>query len=188
MTLISHTLVTHRNGELRVIVPPSWDGSEGFVVASSRSPTSPTLLRIQSRCAYGEVFGSRHCDCGPQLQESLSRVEARGGYVFYMEQEGRGAGIRAKASAYKASEDCGRNTFDHYEELGLEPDPRSYEAVARGLEDLKVSDIILLTNNPAKVSALREFGVAVEQESLLTEIDANARSYMRAKKDRGHLL
>ncbi|MEV0032626.1 GTP cyclohydrolase II [Nocardia sp. NPDC050793] len=145
------------------------------------------LVRVHSRCLYGEALRSDDCDCGPELDKSLDMIqEAGGGVLVYLEQEGRGAGLLAKARGYLESEQSGEDTFTSYEKLGYPPDGRSYEQAARALFDvLNLRTVQLLTNNPAKMHALREVGLAVQVVPLVTEaLSQRAIEYLDAKRRR----
>jgi 3,4-dihydroxy 2-butanone 4-phosphate synthase / GTP cyclohydrolase II len=149
------------------------------------------LTRVHSECLTGDVFGSRRCDCGPQLDEALARVvEAGRGVVVYLRgHEGRGIGLVAKLQAYQL-QDGGRDTVDANLDLGLPADARHYGAATQILRDLGVRSVRLLTNNPAKTSGLEEYGVAVTERVRLTPHpnDHNL-AYLLTKRDRmGHDL
>jgi len=148
------------------------------------------LARLHSECLTGDVFGSQRCDCGPQLERSLERVGAEGGVVVYLRgHEGRGVGLLNKLRAY-ALQDNGFDTVDAQTELGLPIDAREYAAGAAILADLDVAAVRLLTNNPMKVNAMRDYGievVAVERLSMVP--GAHNEAYLRTKRDRmGHDL
>src|SRR5665811_935638 len=114
-----------------------------------------------SECLTGDVFGSLRCDCGGQLERSLERVAAEGGVVVYLRgHEGRGVGLLSKLQAY-ALQDNGFDTVDAQTELGLPIDSREYAAGAAILADLDVVSVRLLTNNPMKVNAMRDYGIEV---------------------------
>jgi 3,4-dihydroxy 2-butanone 4-phosphate synthase / GTP cyclohydrolase II len=168
------------------------DGSEHIaLVHGDLSGPEPVLTRVHSECLTGDVFGSRRCDCGPQLDEALQRVAAEGrGIVIYLRgHEGRGIGLIAKLQAY-ALQDDGRDTVDANLDLGLPADARHYGTATQILRDLGVATVRLLTNNPDKVSNLEEFGVAVATRVPLTPHpnDHNI-AYLLTKRDRmGHLL
>ncbi|MGB7819509.1 MAG: bifunctional 3,4-dihydroxy-2-butanone-4-phosphate synthase/GTP cyclohydrolase II [Ornithinibacter sp.] len=166
-------------------------GVEHLALVSPRGlPEEEPLVRIHSECLTGDVFGSQRCDCGPQLQRSLQRVAEEGGVVVYVRgHEGRGVGLGAKLRAYEL-QDRGRDTVDAQVELGLPIDAREYAAGAAVLVDLGVTSVRLLTNNPAKVAALREHGleVPVVEPLRIAPVPSNA-SYLRTKRDRlGHDL
>src|ERR1700733_15433872 len=85
-----------------------------------------SLVRIHSKCMYSEVFASRECDCGWQLRKSRQMLTLHGGVLIYLDQEGRGAGLRAKADAYRMHQENGLNTYEAYEKLGIPSDSRDY--------------------------------------------------------------
>ncbi len=149
------------------------------------------LTRVHSECLTGDVFGSRRCDCGPQLEEALERIveEGRGVVVYLRGHEGRGIGLVAKLQAYQL-QDGGRDTVDANLDLGLPADARHYGAATQILRDLGVRSVRLLTNNPAKTTGLEEYGVAVTERVRLTPRpnDHNL-AYLLTKRDRmGHDL
>jgi 3,4-dihydroxy 2-butanone 4-phosphate synthase/GTP cyclohydrolase II len=148
------------------------------------------LARLHSECLTGDVFGSQRCDCGGQLERSLERIGAEGGVVVYLRgHEGRGVGLLSKLKAYSL-QDTGFDTVDAQTELGLPIDAREYAAGAAILADLGVGAVRLLTNNPMKVNAMRDYGidvVAVERLSMVP--GAHNETYLRTKRDRmGHDL
>jgi GTP cyclohydrolase II len=108
--------------------------------------------------------------------------------VFYLEQEGRGAGLRRKAEAYAAAADSSIDTFSYYEREGIDIDPRDYSMVADVLGNLGITHVRLLTNNPGKVEALERVGIWVERIPLQVSTHPAAGAYMNAKRERGHLL
>ncbi len=166
-------------------------GAEHLALVSPRGLVGRApLVRLHSECLTGDVFGSQRCDCGAQLDRALERVAAEGGMVVYLRgHEGRGVGLLSKLRAYEL-QDRGRDTVDAQVELGLPIDAREYAAGAAVLHDLGIEAVRLLTNNPAKVLALRDHGVevsAVERLSIAA-LPTNA-GYLRTKRDRmGHDL
>src|SRR6185312_15560983 len=143
------------------------------------------LVRPHSECLTGDVFGSRRCDCGPQLREAVERIADVGGYLLYLRQEGRGIGLYSKLEAY-ALQDDGADTYEANLALGHEEDERSYLAAAQMLHALGASTVALLSNNPDKALQLRSCGVTVV-EQVPTGVyvsDANQR-YLETKASRG---
>ncbi len=149
------------------------------------------LVRVHSECLTGDVFGSRRCDCGPQLQAALRRVAAEDrGVVLYMRgHEGRGIGLLHKLRAY-ALQDGGSDTVDANLELGLPADARDYGTGAQILADLGVRSMRLLTNNPAKRAGLEGYGLSIiERVSLEIAPNSDNLAYLQTKRDRmGHDL
>lgn len=145
------------------------------------SPGDVPLVRVHSECLTGAVFGSRRCDCGPQLHESFRRVEARGGYVLYLRQEGRGIGLYPKLDAY-ALQDAGLDTFEANLALGYAEDERDYSVAAQMLAALGVGRIALLTNNPDKAEQLTRAGITIAARvpTAVHRCEDNAR-YLAAK-------
>ena len=149
------------------------------------------LVRVHSECLTGDVFGSKRCDCGPQLDAALQRVaEAGRGVVLYMRgHEGRGIGLLHKLQAYQL-QDRGLDTVDANLELGLPADARDYGTGAQILYDLGVRSMRLLTNNPAKRAGLEGYGLTVNgREALPVRLHPENVRYLRTKRDRmGHLF
>ena len=148
------------------------------------------LVRVHSECLTGDVFGSRRCDCGPQLHAAMQRIQDEGsGVILYMRQEGRGIGLANKIRAYKLQEN-GLDTVDANLQLGFPMDLRDYGVGAQILVDLGLKTIRLLTNNPKKVVGLQGYGLEIV-EQLPIRVDANPDNaqYLATKKARlGHLL
>jgi 3,4-dihydroxy 2-butanone 4-phosphate synthase / GTP cyclohydrolase II len=164
------------------------DDVEHLAIVKHPLPAVP-LIRVHSECVTGETFGSLRCDCGPQLQESLRLVsESEGGAVIYLRNhEGRGIGLANKILAY-ALQDKGHDTIEANTKLGFAPDQRDYVAAAHILKSLGVSSLVLLSNNPEKASALKEFGLdVVEQRPLVVDPNPFNAAYIATKRDRmGH--
>ena len=150
----------------------------------------PVLVRVHSSCITGDIFGSCRCDCGPQLQAAMEKIEAEGkGIVVYMNQEGRGIGLINKLKAYKLQED-GYDTFDANVKLGFKPDERDYGIGAQILRELGVSKMRLMSNNPKKRTGLIGYGLEiVENVSLEIESNEHNEEYLKTKRDKmGHQL
>jgi 3,4-dihydroxy 2-butanone 4-phosphate synthase/GTP cyclohydrolase II len=154
------------------------------------SGPEPVLTRLHSECLTGDALGSLRCDCGDQLRLARSAIAAEGrGVLLYLRQEGRGIGLPAKLQAY-ALQDAGLDTVEANEHLGFAPDARHYGIAAQMLRDLGVAQVYLLTNNPAKVLALGQFGLeVVERLPLLAPARPERQRYLDAKRTKlGHLL
>ncbi len=151
--------------------------------------TAPPIVRIHSQCLTGDVFHSLRCDCRQQLELALSTIaDAGAGILLYEMQEGRGIGLMNKLRAYEL-QDQGRDTIEANLELGYRADCRNFELPAAILQDLGVSSVRLITNNPEKVQAVEDAGIQVERISaLVPESDENAR-YLETKREKmGHLV
>jgi GTP cyclohydrolase II len=160
------------------------DGLEHLAVVLGE-PSDVPLVRLHSECLTGDVLGSGRCDCGPQLHEAVERIEAAGGYLLYLRQEGRGIGLYAKLDAYLL-QDRGLDTYDANLALGYAADARDYTAAAQMLTALGVDRLALLTNNPDKAAQLDAHGIEVaERVPTAVHLTASNRRYLSAKADRG---
>jgi len=174
-----------------VVYENTLDGSHHLaLVKGVVDDGAPALVRMQSECLTGEVFGSLRCDCHEQLQTAMRAVEREGrGVIVYIRQEGRGIGLGNKIKAY-ALQDQGADTVEANELLGFPPDPRDYGVGAQILADLGLKRIRLLTNNPQKRAGLEGYGIQV-LERVPLEIPPNSENYayLKTKRHRlGHLL
>jgi GTP cyclohydrolase II len=148
------------------------------------------LVRIHSECLTGDVFGSQRCDCGEQLEVAMKAISTeKTGILIYEKQEGRGIGLMAKLQAYQL-QDGGLDTVEANHHLGLAADYRDFVLPAEILTHLGVEKVRLLTNNPQKVTAVRNAGIEVV-ERIACEVppSRHARSYLKTKKLKmGHVL
>ena len=160
------------------LVKGTWDKDEAV------------LVRVHSSCLTGDVFGSCRCDCGPQLKAAMKAVDKEGrGVIVYMNQEGRGIGLKNKLKAYKLQEE-GYDTVEANIKLGFNMDDRDYGIGAQILRKLGVSKMKLMTNNPKKRTGLVGYGLEIV-ENIPIEIQSNKHNalYLRTKKDKmGHIL
>jgi len=148
------------------------------------------LVRVHSECLTGDVFGSKRCDCGPQLRQAMRQVAEEGrGVIVYMRQEGRGIGLASKLKAYKLQEQ-GYDTVEANRKLGYPMDLREYGLGAQILCDLGLKTIRLLTNNPKKVVGLEGYGLEiVEQVPIRVKPNPHNAKYLRVKREKlGHRL
>ena len=173
-----------------VIFRDAMGGSSVAIIVGKPDFSKPVLVRLHSACLTGDVFGSRRCDCGDQLQLALKRLEEmRGGVVLYLAQEGRGLGLANKMRTYQMQDD-GLDTVDANTTLGFDDDERDYGIAARMLQMLDCNRVVLLTNNPAKLDGLAKSGIEIAgRMPLEAPINADNRRYLTAKAARaGHRL
>jgi GTP cyclohydrolase II len=143
------------------------------------------LVRVHSECLTGDVFHSSRCDCGEQLEETVTRMGQTGGILLYLRQEGRGIGLYNKIDAYKLQSQ-GLNTYEANRELGFEDDLRDFYEAAQMLEALNVKRIRLMTNNPKKVRDLKQYGIdVVDVVHTAVHIKAGNTNYLKAKASHG---
>jgi GTP cyclohydrolase II len=181
-----------RYGKFRILGFESRGGDETAVAMVKGHPgTSPAaLVRIHSQCLTGDVFGSRRCDCGWQLQTALKRIGEHGsGVLIYHLQEGRGIGLLNKLLAYEL-QDNGSDTVEANQQLGFAADARDYDICVDILKLLHIRKVRLLSNNPDKISALEKQSISVvERIPLEMKPSKMTRKYLATKKKKmGHLL
>ncbi|WP_269317676.1 bifunctional 3,4-dihydroxy-2-butanone-4-phosphate synthase/GTP cyclohydrolase II [Alkalibacterium sp. AK22] len=160
------------------------------LVKGDVSDGEPVLCRIHSECLTGDVFGSKKCDCGQQLDAAMEKIAEEGrGVLLYMRQEGRGIGLVNKIKAY-ALQDQGHDTIEANLKLGLPVDSREYYECKQMFDDLGISRLNLMTNNPLKVSSLDKYGLTVERRlPIQMDLFAEDRDYLKTKQDKmGHYL
>ena len=163
-----------------------WDALPSEQIALVRGAVrgrEDVLVRVHSECITSEVFGSLKCDCKEQLDGAMAAIAAAGfGAVIYLRQEGRGIGLANKIRAY-ALQSRGHDTVDANRLLGLPDDARQYDVAADMLKHLGIVSVRLLTNNPAKVRALRKLGVeGVGRMPILVAPTAHSAGYLEAKR------
>jgi len=146
------------------------------------------LCRYHSACMTGEIFGSKRCDCGEQLDAAFRRIQQEGvGVIIYLAQEGRGIGLTNKLRAYDV-QNRGYDTVDANRALGLPDDTRRYEDANAILKMLGVKSVRLMTNNPDKLRSVRDAGLLSDREPHLLPVGSLAQRYVQTKQHRmGHL-
>jgi len=166
------------------------DGESHIALVCGKTGPEPTLVRVHSGCVTGDVFASRRCDCGGQLQAAMRQIEQAGrGVLLYLNQEGRGIGLVNKLRAY-ALQDAGKDTVQANLDLGFKADLRDYGIGAQILVQLGLKQIRLMTNNPRKIVGIEGYGLEVVERVALetTPHDKNIH-YLHTKKAKlGHLL
>ncbi|OAI88640.1 bifunctional 3,4-dihydroxy-2-butanone 4-phosphate synthase/GTP cyclohydrolase II [Exiguobacterium sp. KKBO11] len=175
-------------GAFRMIGYTTPDDKEHVAVLSGEAHDG-MLVRLHSECLTGDVFGSKRCDCGPQLDAALERIEREGGAVLYLRQEGRGIGLMAKLKAYELQEQ-GLDTVEANHALGYPTDMRDYTVAANMLCDLGVTKIRLMTNNPDKQRVLEQEGIEViERVPHQVPAEPENQRYLKTKQTKlGHWL
>lgn len=148
------------------------------------------LIRMHSICHTGDIFGSKRCDCGFQLKQSMRMIEDNGaGALFYLaNHEGRGIGLFSKAMAYILQEN-GYDTVEANEALGFEDDTRQYEEAIAVLQTLRTKPVRLITNNPKKTDAISHAGLSLSGRiPLWGDVSEFNEKYLQTKINRsGHM-
>ena len=177
-------------GRLHIFRPED-GGEEHYAIEIGRPDrAAPVLSRLHSACFTGDLLGSLKCDCGPQLRAALAQMGAEGnGVLLYLNQEGRGIGLANKMRAYSL-QDQGFDTVEANHRLGFEDDERDFLIGANILKSMGFSSVRLLTNNPRKVSMMRESGLDVtERVPLKVGENPHNTDYLATKAAKsGHLL
>jgi GTP cyclohydrolase II len=163
-----------------------------LLVIGEPDPSREPLVRVHSNCLTGDVFGSKRCDCGPQLAAAVRQMQKdpAGGYLVYMAgHEGRGIGLWAKAATYLL-QDAGENTYEANRSLGLPDDSRDFADAASILKwRLGDKPFRLLTNNPKKLEDLAAHGLTnVRRVKHVAGVDEWNRRYLQAKQTWGHAI
>jgi len=185
-------------------VPTTWGNYKVIAYADSEDEQNPTMafvhedinihepvmVRLHSECLTGDVFHSLKCDCGPQLEKSMQMIRENKGVLIYLRQEGRNIGLINKLKAYQL-QDTGMDTFEANVALGFDYDQRKYDLAVEILEDLGISRVRLITNNPEKIEAIDNSATIELVERVKIDIPHNRfnTKYLQAKKETmGHLI
>ena len=176
-----------RSGMWKIATFPGLRQREHAVIAFGEAGQKP-MVRIHSECFTGDVIHSQRCDCGEQLEQSINLIQGHGhGYIIYLrDHEGRGIGLTEKIKAYQL-QDQGMDTIDANLHLGHEIDARDWNDAIAIVRALGLQDLVILTNNPNKVSALRNAGLDVEQQPLIIVSNKFNEKYLATKEEKlGH--
>jgi len=180
-------LLPLRNQAWQVSTYPTLNQREHAVIKFGSTGINP-LVRIHSECFTGDVLHSQRCDCGDQLELSISLIEASGyGYIIYLRNhEGRGIGLSEKIKAYQL-QDQGMDTVEANIALGHQVDARKWNDAVAIVKKLGLKTLTLLTNNPDKVAAIEEAGITCVQRNLLVEVNSFNEKYLATKESKlGH--
>lgn len=164
--------------------------AEIMVLTQLKQLKAKPLVRVHSSCATGDIFRSTKCDCGAQLHAALHSIQAEGGILLYLPQEGRGIGLTNKIKAYALQDSEHLDTVDANLRLGLPIDARSYEDAISILQHFKLKEFVLLSNNPKKIAAFQNQGsFTVTARPLITLPTPENAFYLQTKTSKlGHLL
>lgn len=203
--IITHPSMSHHliKRQAEALIPTPWGNFRMLAYAETADEwmphfamvhehfvaSEPTLIRMHSECITGDLFGSKRCDCGEQLHYAFRQIAEARGVLLYLRQEGRGIGIINKLKAYQL-QDKGLNTIDANLHLGLEVDARQYDVAITMLQDLEISQVRLLTNNPEKINALDQSQIEIlSREPIIIPPQSENADYLRTKQeDMGHLF
>ncbi|WP_298705066.1 bifunctional 3,4-dihydroxy-2-butanone-4-phosphate synthase/GTP cyclohydrolase II [uncultured Veillonella sp.] len=191
ITLAAESNLPTEYGDFKILVFKNYlDHKEHLaIVKGDVKDGEDVLVRVHSECLTGDVFGSKRCDCGPQLHKALETIEKEGrGVVVYMRQEGRGIGLTNKIKAY-ALQEQGLDTVEANVKLGFPPDMREYSLAAQIIRFLGIKSVELLTNNPLKRTSLEHWGIDVHKRvPVIIKANSINASYLQTKKEKmGHL-
>ncbi len=183
ITKTASAMLPTRYGKFKISVYKSFNDDHEHVALVLGDDRAPALTRIHSKCLTGDTFGSLTCDCGAQLEKSLQLISKAGkGILLYLDQEGRGIGLSNKIRAYALQQEEGLDTVEANTALGFGADERDFEIAAEILHGLGAHDITLLTNNPAKLEALEQFGIHAKRVSLDINPTQESKGYLETKK------
>ena len=191
ITPLRQTIMPTKFGKFKMILYDSkFDKKEHLALIVEKNNHIPPLVRMHSECLTGDVFGSTRCDCGQQLEESMKKIQDYGhGAIIYLRQEGRGIGLSNKLHAYEL-QDKGFDTVEANLKLGFKADERDYALGAKILKNIKMREIRLLTNNPAKENGLTHNGIRVIERIPIVISSCETNSfYLKTKKEKmGHYI
>jgi GTP cyclohydrolase II len=179
-----------KNSTWKIATDFGSNGQTHAILSYGKIHSKGMLVRVHSECLTGEIFGSTRCDCGEQLSKAMDEIERAGsGLIIYLRgHEGRGIGLSEKIKAYKL-QDEGLDTVEANLALGHGADMRSWEDAALILRNLNISQINLLTNNPAKIAALAGQSIEVTQVPLVIPENSTNKKYLNTKRSKlNHIM
>ncbi|MBI2473434.1 GTP cyclohydrolase II [Candidatus Uhrbacteria bacterium] len=188
--MFTQTTLATKFGTFMIRVYEDAQGKETIVLSTQQLDiTVPVFVRIHSECMTGDTFGSLQCDCGQQLETFFEKMaQSENAVLIYLRQEGRGIGLFEKIKSYQLQKK-GYDTFDANVLLGHGPDERTYEKAKMALEDLGITRIHLLTNNPSKIQEMTRLGIEiVERVPLVIPANTHNERYFISKRDKFHHL
>ena len=190
MKLASANLPT-KYGHFKILIYQSKEDQRehAVLVKGKNLNRQPILVRIHSQCLTGDTFLSLRCDCKEQLHQSMKLIQQKAqGVIIYLNQEGRGIGLINKIKAYRLQEQ-GFDTVEANKALHVPSDARDYQIAAQILQDLGISEVLLLTNNPIKIGQLQKYGIKVKRIPLEVKPHNLNLSYLQTKKKKlKHML
>jgi GTP cyclohydrolase II len=189
----AEAIIPTPHGDLNMVAYSTNEGEKmphiAMVHPEMNPQRGPVLVRFHSECITGDLFGSKRCECGEQLDKALEMISDQKGVVVYLRQEGRGIGIINKLKAYQL-QDTGLNTIDANLHLGLDVDSRDYTEAIEILKDLGIESVRLMTNNPLKIKSFENSDIeVVGREPIIIEAKKENLGYLETKRDlMGHML
>lgn len=180
-------IATHEDCTLVLFREVEGDAEHVAILVGRPDPAQPVPVRLHSSCLTGDLLGSLRCDCGDQLRRAVEHLSSVGGVLLYLAQEGRGTGLANKLRAYRL-QDGGLDTLEADRHLGFREDERDFTIAAVMLQSLGIGRVRLMTNNPAKIEALRAAGIdVVDRLPLPAPVNEHNARYLKTKQDRaGH--
>ncbi|AJC48337.1 3,4-dihydroxy-2-butanone-4-phosphate synthase [Allofrancisella guangzhouensis] len=171
-------------GELEMSVYKDIFSNDEVVVLSKPYHVDKPLVRMHSSCITGDLFGSLRCDCQAQLKKAMQMINEEGGYLIYLNQEGRGIGLTNKLKAYNLQMRDNMDTIEANIALGLPVDARKYDLAIQVLKYNKIDKCRLISNNPKKVNALRMADIATEPVACEAFVNSHNKGYLITKKNK----
>lgn len=180
----SSTMPFDHVGDLEMTVYKDKFNNEEVVVLSKPYKGDHPLVRMHSSCITGDLFGSLRCDCQAQLKKAMQMINEEGGYLIYLDQEGRGIGLANKLKAYNLQMNENMDTIEANVALGLPIDARKYDLAIQVLKYNKIDSCQLISNNPKKINALETVGIQAKPIACEAFVNSHNKNYLITKKDK----